>query len=106
MTWTLANLIFQIVGGILGGHAIAAAVAEHSFGALGHTAAGAIGGCLSGLFLQTLARTVTETGSIVEPTAAEQAFVQALSGAVAGAAATMVAGFLMHIINQRKSGNS
>jgi hypothetical protein len=42
MEWTLTNLWIQIVAGILGGHAAAAATKEYSFGALGHTLAGMI----------------------------------------------------------------
>jgi len=49
----LTNVFIQIVAGILGGHAAAAAANEHSFGVFGHTIVGAGGGCLSGLFLQT-----------------------------------------------------
>jgi hypothetical protein len=31
MTWTLTNLIIEIIAGIVGGHAIAAAAKEHSW---------------------------------------------------------------------------
>jgi uncharacterized membrane protein YeaQ/YmgE (transglycosylase-associated protein family) len=53
MTWTFTNLVIQIIAGILGGHAAAAASKEHGFGALGHTIVGAVGGGLSGAFFQT-----------------------------------------------------
>jgi uncharacterized membrane protein YeaQ/YmgE (transglycosylase-associated protein family) len=52
MTWTLTNLVIEIIAGIVGGHAIAAVAKEHSFGALGHTITGALGGAFSGYFLQ------------------------------------------------------
>jgi len=47
MTWTVTNLIIQIIAGIAGGHAAAAAVHDHKFGALGHTIAGAAGGAVA-----------------------------------------------------------
>jgi uncharacterized membrane protein YeaQ/YmgE (transglycosylase-associated protein family) len=55
VTWTATNLVVQIIAGIFGGNAISAAAKEHSFGMLGHTVAGAVGGAFSGYFLQTLA---------------------------------------------------
>jgi len=62
--------VIQIIVGILGGHAAATAAKEHSFGAIGHTIVGALGGGLSGYFLQTFAgMVVTAGGSLDEPTA-------------------------------------
>jgi uncharacterized membrane protein YeaQ/YmgE (transglycosylase-associated protein family) len=61
MTWTLTNLVIEIIAGIVGGHAIAAVAKEHSFGALGHTITGALGGAFSGYFLQTLAALVVDS---------------------------------------------
>ncbi len=58
MTWTITNLVIEIIAGIIGGHGAAAASKEHSFGVLGHTIAGAVGGAISGYFLQTLVGTV------------------------------------------------
>jgi hypothetical protein len=102
--WSLTNVFIQIVAGILGGHAAAAAAKEHSFGAFGHTLAGAGGGGLSGLFLQTFAATVvTATGSVNEPTPVEQFILQALAGAAAGGIATLIIGFLKHSIDQHRS---
>jgi hypothetical protein len=46
MTWSVTNFIIQIIAGIVGGHAAAAAVHDHQFGALGHTIAGAAGGAV------------------------------------------------------------
>jgi hypothetical protein len=64
---------------------------EHSFGAFGHTIAGAGGGGLSGLLLQTLAATVvTETGSLNELRLVEQFVLQAFTGAVVGGIATLI----------------
>jgi uncharacterized membrane protein YeaQ/YmgE (transglycosylase-associated protein family) len=97
MAWSITNLVVQLITGILGGHAAAVAAHEHSFGVLGHTITGAVGGGLSGLFLQTLAATlVTGNGSLNEPRLIEQLVVQALAGAVAGAIATLLVGFIKH----------
>jgi uncharacterized membrane protein YeaQ/YmgE (transglycosylase-associated protein family) len=104
MTWTVANLVIQIITGILGGHAAAAVIKEHSFGVLGHTIAGAVGGGLSGFFLQTLAATVvTATGSVNEVRLLDNAIIQGLAGAAAGATVTLIVGFLKHSIDQHRS---
>jgi uncharacterized membrane protein YeaQ/YmgE (transglycosylase-associated protein family) len=104
MTWTTTNLIIQIVAGILAGNAAAALVHEHSFGLIGHTITGAIGGAASGYFLQRLAVTVvTASGSLNEPTAAENAMLQALTGAAIGALLTLIVGFAKHSIDQHPS---
>jgi uncharacterized membrane protein YeaQ/YmgE (transglycosylase-associated protein family) len=52
MSRTYTNLLIEIIGGIVGGHFAALAAREYSFGALGHTIAGAVGGAFSGVFLQ------------------------------------------------------
>jgi hypothetical protein len=104
MEWTLTNLLIQLFAGVLGGHAAASASKDHSFGAAGHTATGALGGALSGFFLQTLVATmVTAAGSFTEPTLAEQIILQGLTGAVAGGAATLAVGFVKHAIDEHKS---
>jgi len=102
--WSITNLLIQLVMGILGAHAAAVAAKEHSFGVLGHTVVGAVGGALSGYFLQTLAVTmVTGAGSVNEPRFAEQVVLQGLTGAVAGGIAMLVVGFIKHSIDQHKS---
>jgi uncharacterized membrane protein YeaQ/YmgE (transglycosylase-associated protein family) len=107
MTWSITNLVIQIIGGIFGGHAAAVAVKDHDFGAFGHTLAGAVGGVLSGCLLQTLAATmVTGTGTVNEPRFAELAMLQGLTGAVAGGIAMLLFGFLKHSIEQHKSTKS
>jgi hypothetical protein len=97
MEWSITNLVMQLVVGIMGGHAAAVLVKEHSFGWVGHTLTGAAGGGLSGLFLQTLAATVvTASGNSFEPPAADQLMYQALMGAGAGTLVTLLVGFLKH----------
>jgi uncharacterized membrane protein YeaQ/YmgE (transglycosylase-associated protein family) len=104
MMWTLTNLVIQIITGILGGHAAAAASREHSFGALGHTIAGAAGGALSGTFFQTYISTVvTAGGAVNEPTAIEQDIIQAVTGAVVGGICTLLVGFIKRAIDEHKS---
>jgi hypothetical protein len=104
MEWSLTYFLIQVFAGVLGGHAAGIAAKEHSFGALGHTAVGAIGGALSGFFLQTLASTmVTGTGSLSEPRLVDQVVLQGLTGAAAGAIATLMVGFVKHSIDQNKS---
>lgn len=104
MTWSLGDLAIQIAGGLFGGHAVATAVREHNFGHWGHTFAGAIGGALSGLFLQTFVDTmVTASGSLNEPRFADHVLLQALTGVAAGGIVTLIAGFIKHAIDQDKS---
>jgi hypothetical protein len=104
MTWTLTNLVIEIVAGIVGGHAIAAVAKEHDLGARGHTVTGALGGAFSGYFLQTLAALVVDsTGDAYQGAdQVTQWFVQAATGLVAGAILTMAIGFAKHTIAQHR----
>jgi hypothetical protein len=104
MTWTLTNLIIEIIAGIFGGYAIAAVAKEHSFGALGHTVTGALGGAFSGYFLQTLAALVVDVNGNAYQGAdqATQWFLQAITGLVAGAIGTMAIGFAKHAFEQHR----
>jgi len=104
MTWTATNLVIQILAGILGGHGAAAVAKEHSFGALGHTIAGAVGGAASGYFLQTIVGTVVSgTGDIQQDAdLVTQWVLQGLAGLAAGGIVTMAVGFLKHSIDQRR----
>lgn len=107
MTWTLTNLVIEIIAGIVGGHAIAAVAKEHSFGALGHTIAGALGGAFSGYFLQTLAGTLVDgAGAKNEsnPDPVSRVILQALTGLAAGAILTLIVGFVKHSMDQHKAG--
>lgn len=106
MTWTVTNLIIEIVAGIIGGHAIAAVAKEHSFGALGHSVTGALGGAFSGYFFQTLAAVVVDSTGDVHQAADQltQWIVQAVTGLVAGAILTMAVGLVKHGIDQHRLG--
>jgi uncharacterized membrane protein YeaQ/YmgE (transglycosylase-associated protein family) len=106
MIWTFTNLVIEIIAGVIGGHAIAAVAKEHSFGAVGHTVAGALGGAVSGYFLQTLAALVVDsTGDPYQGAdQVTQWFVQGVTGMVAGAVLTMAVGFAKHAFAQHRFG--
>jgi hypothetical protein len=107
MIWTSTNLVIQIITGILGAHFAATAAREHSFGFVGHTFTGAIGGALSGTFLQKLAVTVVAAnGSLNEVTAADNVVMQGLAGIAAGGCLTLVVGFIKHAIEHHRSQNN
>jgi hypothetical protein len=102
MTWVV-NLIIQIIAGIAGGHAAAAAVHDHKFGALGHSVTGAAGGAITGLFLQSFVAPV-ESSIFGNTSTLEFAVGEAIVGAVAGAMATLIVGFFKKEMDQRKLG--
>ena len=106
MDWTATNLVIQIIAGILGGHVAAVVVKEHSFGALGHTIAGTVGGAVSGCFLQTIVATVVNASGEVQHDAdlVTQWILQGLAGLAAGAVLTMVVGLLKHGVDQHRTG--
>ncbi len=106
MTWTTTNLVIQIIVGILGGNGVAAVAKEHSFGALGHTIAGAVGGAVSGYFLQTIVGTVVTGAGDIQHDAdvVTQYILQGLAGLAAGGVLTIVVGFLKHSIDQHRAG--
>jgi hypothetical protein len=107
MVWSATYLLIQIIAGILGGFAAAAAAHEHSFGALGHAIAGAAGGALSGYFLQTYAGTIVNaTGAANEIEPVTQWILQSLTGLAAGAILTLAVGFVKHAINQNQAGKN
>ena len=104
MIWTSTNLVIQIVTGILGAHFAATAAKEHDFGFFGHIATGAIGGGLSGYFLQQLAVTVvTANGSLNEISAADNVVMQGVAGIAAGGCLTLIVGFIKHSVDHHQS---
>ncbi len=106
MTWTVTNLVIEIIAGAIGGCAIAAAAREYRFGVLGHTITGMLGGALSGYFLQTLAAIMVDSTGDVRAGSDQVTgwFVQAIAGLVAGAILTMAVGFAKHAIEQYRFG--
>jgi hypothetical protein len=103
MEWTISNLLIQLSAGILGGHLIAAVTREHRFGTLGHTIVAMIGAGLSGIFLQTIVRTVTASGNMVVPTPQELIFMQGALGAGVGAISVLAVGFVKDEIERQKA---
>ena len=108
MTWTVTNLVIEIIAGIVGAHAISAVAKEHSFGVIGYTIAGAVGGAFSGYFLQTLAATVVNsTGEVHQDAdAVTQWLLQLLMGLAAGAILAMAIGFAKRSIARHKTEKS
>jgi uncharacterized membrane protein YeaQ/YmgE (transglycosylase-associated protein family) len=51
MTWTMTNLMIEIIAGTVGAHIVAIATREDRFGALGRSVVGAIGGYVGGYLL-------------------------------------------------------
>jgi hypothetical protein len=50
----LINLIIQLISGVVGGHAVGAALKDYNLGGVGNTIAGAIGGVGGGQILQAI----------------------------------------------------
>lgn len=106
-TWTFANVILQTVAGLFGAIAGAAATKEHAFGFFGHVVVGTVAGAFSGYFTQRLAATVvTGSGSFNEISALDNAVIQILTGACAGAIAMRIVGLLKHSVDQHRSGSN
>jgi hypothetical protein len=103
MTWTITNLLIEIVAGIAGSHFAAVAASDYSFGKLGHSVVGAIGGSFSAYFLGAIsAMTVTANGVFNEPRLFEQIAAFSLAGASAGGVLMLTVGFLKHCIDARR----
>ena len=51
MTWTMTNLVIEIIAGIVGAHIVALEARGSNFGALGRSVVGAIGGYVGGYLL-------------------------------------------------------
>ena len=98
----MPHFIIQIVAGIAGGHAAAAAVHDHQFGALGHTIAGAAGGAFTGLLFQSVVASV-EASMFGNPSALELVVGDAIVGAVAGAITTLLVGLFKKEAGERRA---
>ena len=105
MTWTFTNLVIEIIAGAIGGCAVAAVAKEYNFGILSQIVTGALGGALSGYFLQPIAATVVDSTGEMHAASDQltQWFVQAIAGLVAGTILTMGVGLAKHTIEQRRS---
>jgi hypothetical protein len=95
MTWTMTNLMIEIIAGIVGAHTVAMAVREYSFGALGHSMVGAIGGCVSSYFLNALsAMVVNGSEALNEPRLLDQIVAHSLTAAATGGILMLIVGFV------------
>jgi len=104
MTWTITNLLIQIVTGILAALALGAVERSHSFGPVGNAVLGLIGGALSGYFLQTIVATVvTAAGALTPPTAVENTVMQVLAGAVSGAGLLLIASVVKFVTHEHRA---
>jgi hypothetical protein len=107
MTWTVTNLLIEIIAGIAGAHIAAVAASEHSFGRLGHSIVGVIGGGFSGYFLQTSAAvTVNTNGTFNEPRLFAQVVVHSLAGATVGGILMLIVGFLKYSADTHRASKS
>jgi hypothetical protein len=81
---------------------------EHSFGAFGHAVVGALGGALSGYFLQVRVIAVVDfNGDVRLPSdQVTQWFVLAIAGLVAGAILVMAAGLAKHMVEHHRRGKT
>jgi hypothetical protein len=103
MSWIVTNLLIEIIAGIAGSHFAAVAANDYSFGKLGHSVVGAIGGSFSACFLGAItAMNVTANGVFNEPRLFEQIAAYILAGASAGGILTLAVGFLKHSIDARR----
>ncbi|MGC1446928.1 MAG: hypothetical protein WA837_15795 [Xanthobacteraceae bacterium] len=99
MSGTVINLIFQIISGVLGGHAAGATVKDWTLGTLGNTIAGAIGGAIGGQLLQEIPALANSAGNVDIA-----ALVGSIGGGVVGGAIlTVLAGVMKLIVVPPKS---
>jgi uncharacterized membrane protein YeaQ/YmgE (transglycosylase-associated protein family) len=89
MSGTLIDLIIQIIAGVIGGHAAGAAIKDCTFGAIGNTIAGAIGGIAGVQLLQQLVPVLANAAGKVDIGAL---LVQIIGGVAGGAILTVLAG--------------
>jgi len=75
--------VIEIIAGIAGAHIVAIAARESSFGALGRSVVGAIGGFVGGYFLNT-AMVVNGSNGVNESRLLDQAIAHSLTAAAIG----------------------
>jgi uncharacterized membrane protein YeaQ/YmgE (transglycosylase-associated protein family) len=83
MTWTMTNLVIEIIAGIAGAHIVANAAREYSFGALGRSVVGAIGGYVGGYFFDA-AMVVNGSNALYQSRLLDQAMAHSLTAAATG----------------------
>src|SRR6516165_7949148 len=83
MTWTMTNLVIEIIAGIAGAHIMANAAREYNFGALGRSVVGAIGGCVGGYFFDA-AMVVNGSNALYQSRLLDQAMAHNFTAAATG----------------------
>lgn len=96
MTWTMTNLMIEIIAGIVGAHIVAIAAREYRFGALGRSVVGAIGGYVGGYLLDA-AMVLTGSNALYISRFLDQTMAHSLTAAATGGililAISFVAGY-------------
>jgi hypothetical protein len=85
---TLINLVVELLAGVIGGNAAAAAFKEYGLGMLGNTITGAVGGGVIGQALQALLPSLAGTGGLD----IGALLAQIVGGGAGGAILTIIAG--------------
>lgn len=103
MTSTVPNLVTQAIAGLIGADVAAVVVHEHSFGKIGHTVTGLIGGRAQRLFPATAVGTVGNGANMARasPDPVSQAILEV--GLAGGAGRELVVGFLKHSLEHHRS---
>jgi uncharacterized membrane protein YeaQ/YmgE (transglycosylase-associated protein family) len=96
MTWTMTNLMIEMVAGIVGAHVVAIAAGEYTFGALGRSVVGAIGGYVGGYLLDA-AMVLNGSNALYVSRPLDQTMAHSLTAAATGGililAISFVAGY-------------
>jgi hypothetical protein len=79
----MTNLVVEIIAGIAGAHIVASAAREYSFGALGRSVVGAIGGYFGGYFFDA-AMVVNGSNALYQSRLLDQAMAHSLTAAATG----------------------
>jgi hypothetical protein len=97
--------VIEIIGGIAGGLALLGVLKEYAFGTIGNAVVGAIGGAISGYFLQTVVARVVDSTGAANPDAdpVTQYLLQGLGGIAAGGVLTMAVALGKHGLNQNRT---
>ena len=96
MTWTMTNLMIEIIAGTVGAHIVAIATREDRFGALGRSVVGAIGGYVGGYLLDA-AMVLNGSNALYVSRLLDQTIADSLTAAATGGililAISFVAGY-------------
>ena len=100
MSGVVVDLIIQIIAGVIGGHAAGAVSKDYTFGAIGNTIMGAIGGVIGALVLQAAVPALAGSAGSVD---IEALVGQVIGGGVGGFLLTVIAGVMKWLVVPPKS---